>query len=150
MGDERELTDDELRVLREAEGFLLNALDRLSPWAKPAPRPRQRKPRVAPPDGLRNAQEAAAKLGCSIKTLKAHVASGALRYVNIGRGSKRQSMRFTDHDLDTFITNQSQTKEQPCPSTKTHARPTGSSISAGEVIAFSAQQRPRPAAMRKR
>jgi hypothetical protein len=50
---------------------------------------RQRKPTIAPPDGLRSPQEAAAKLRCSIKTLNGHIASGALAYVIIGHGTKR-------------------------------------------------------------
>src|SRR5262245_38763671 len=62
-------------------------------------------PLVAPlPDGLRTPAEAARKLRCSIKTLFAHVASGALRYVDIGRGTKRPHRMFTDADLDAFIT----------------------------------------------
>ena len=56
-----------------------------------------------PPDGLRTASEAAAKLGCSVKTLKGHVAAGALNYVIIGHGRKRPRKMFTDADLDAFI-----------------------------------------------
>jgi hypothetical protein len=36
------------------------------------------------PGGLKTAAQAAAKLNCSIKTLKGHVAAGELRYVSIG------------------------------------------------------------------
>jgi hypothetical protein len=114
-----------------------------SDTAGPARR-RQRKARIAPPDGLRSADEAAAKLGCSIKTLKGHVASGALTYVSIGRGSKRMRRMFTDADLDAFIEAQTR-KDVPCRSFATHARRTGISTSSGEVIAFTAQPRPRPA-----
>ena len=63
------------------------------------PSSRQRKPRHPPPDGLKTAAQAAARLGCSIKTLNGHVASGALRYVDIGRGRKRRHIRFADADL---------------------------------------------------
>ena len=67
-----------------------------------APRP----PRQSSPDGLKTAAQAAAKLNCSIKTLNGHVASGALRCVDVGRGKKRRRPRFTDADLDAFIANQ--------------------------------------------
>jgi Helix-turn-helix domain len=119
----------------------------------PTMRSRQRKPRkprVAPPDGLRTEREAAAKLGCSVKTLKGHVASGALAYVSIGRGSKRQRRMFTDADLDAFIANQTHKDVPACPSTGTRARRTGNSISGGEVIAFSAAPRPGPGAKPRR
>src|SRR5215471_13952830 len=61
-----------------------------------------RKPRQSPPDGLKTAAQAAAKLNCSIKTLNGHVASGALRYVDVGHGRKRRHIRFADADLDNF------------------------------------------------
>src|SRR5262249_8090066 len=48
------------------------------------------------PDGLKTAAQAAAKLNCSIKTLFGHVASGALRYVDVGHGRKRRHIRFAD------------------------------------------------------
>src|SRR6516164_2399569 len=53
-----------------------------------------RKPRVRPPDGLRTKAAAAAKLGCSIKTLNGHVDAGELRYVVIGHGKKRVRRMF--------------------------------------------------------
>jgi hypothetical protein len=108
---------------------------------------RERKPR--PPDGLRTMAEAAAKLGCSIRTLKAHVAAGELRYVTIGHGKKRPRRMFTDADLDQFITTQTH-KDSPCPSSETRARHIGASTSSSKVIAFSAQPRPRPSATPKR
>ena len=65
--------------------------------------PRQRRARSAPPDGLRTMAEAAARLSCSVKTLKGYVDAGALRYVIIGHGTKRPRKMFTDADLDAFI-----------------------------------------------
>jgi excisionase family DNA binding protein len=105
--------------------------------------------RVRPADGLRTMAEAAARLGCSVKTLRGHVANGALTYVNLGRGRERQRMRFTDADLDRFITNQSRKDVPTCPSTKTRVRRSTSSISGGEVIAFTARQSAQPSAKRK-
>jgi hypothetical protein len=88
-------------------------------------------------------RQGAEKLACSIKTLRGHIASGALKYVIIGHGTKRQRKMLTDADLNEFIANQTR-KDVPCPSTRTRARRTGNTISGGEVIAFSAQPRPRP------
>src|SRR5262249_7627149 len=48
------------------------------------PPSRQHKPRIRPSDGLRTKTEAAAKLGCSTKTLDGYVSTGALRYVAVG------------------------------------------------------------------
>jgi hypothetical protein len=110
--------------------------------------PRRRRRRTAPPQGLRTLQEGADKLGCSVKTLKGHLASGALRYVAIGHGTKRPRKMLTDADLDAFIANQTR-KDVPCPSIAPRARPTGNLTSGGEVIAFTAQPRPRPAAKPK-
>src|SRR5262245_20811025 len=57
-----------------------------------------RKRRQRAPDGLRTLGEAAAKLGCSVKTVRGHIASGALRYVPTGLGSKRKRRMVTDAD----------------------------------------------------
>jgi hypothetical protein len=100
-----------------------------------------RAPPSPPPDGLLKPAEAASKLRCSIKTLNAHVASGALRYVDIGHGRKRRRIRFTDADLDAFIEAQTR-KDVPCPSTRTEtvARRTSISTSKCEVIGFTARR----------
>src|SRR5262249_53512472 len=70
--------------------------------------------RLPPSDGLKSAAEAAAKLGCSVKTLNGHVAFGALRYVSIGHGTKRPRRMFTDADLDDFIANQTRKDSPAC------------------------------------
>jgi hypothetical protein len=101
-----------------------------------------------PPDGLRTSAEAARKLHCSISTLKGHVASGALRYVDIGHGKKRLRRMFTDADLDNFIANQTR-KDAPCPSDAIRARRSGNTASKSEVVAFSALRRRRPGAKPK-
>jgi hypothetical protein len=137
----RALNDPERDALQR---LLRRAMNDGMAHAPRAPRSRTMRPR----DGLRSRQEAAAKIGCSVRTLDAHVASGALRYVSIGRGSKRKRRMFTDDDLNAFIEAQSR-KDAPCPSTRTTARRTSSSISGGEVIAFSAAPRPQPGAKRK-
>jgi hypothetical protein len=107
-----------------------------TPNPTPAKPRRQRKPR--PPDGLRTAAEAAAKLGCSVKTLVGHINAGALGYVIIGHGKKRPRLRFADADLDQFIAAQTR-KDSPCPSTASRARHSGTTTSSGEVVAFTAR-----------
>ena len=117
--------------------------------ATPAQPRRQHKPREPVPDGLKTAKQAAAKLGCSIKTLKGHVDTGALRYVPMGHGKKRLRRMYNDADLDEFIANQTR-KDTPCPSIASRARHTGTSNSESKIIAFTAAPKPRPGAKPKR
>ena len=98
---------DALRWDRSLEarcGLLATELGELAALIKSptkAAKPRcQHHPRIHVPDGLRTMREAAARLGCSVKTLKAHIASGALGYVVIGHGSKRPRKMFTDADIN--------------------------------------------------
>jgi hypothetical protein len=101
------------------------------------------------PDGLRTPTEAARKLRCSIKTLNAYVTAGDLRYVSIGKGTKRPRRMFTDPDLNEFIANRTR-KDSPCLSSRTHARRSGASTSRSEVIAFTGRRNARPSGKRKR
>ena len=114
-----------------------------------ARRRRRHQPRVRVPDGLLTMHEVAAKLRCSIKTLKSYVAAGELRYVSIGHGKKRPRKMFTDADLDALIATKTRKDIPTCPSTKTSARPTGRIASTAKVIAFSGVPRPRPGGKRK-
>jgi hypothetical protein len=109
-----------------------------------------RKPRQPPPDGLKTAALAAAKLNCSIKTLNAHVAAGDLRYVIIGKGTKRPRKMFADTDLNAFIANQTRTGSPACRSIASRVRRSGTSNFESEVIAFTGQPRPRPGAKPKK
>jgi hypothetical protein len=105
-------------------------------------------PAVAPPpDGLLTPAAAARKLGCSIKTLNAHVATGALHYVAVGHGKTRMRRMYAAADLDEFIANQTR-KDVPCPSTRaeTVARRISTTTSKCEVIGFTGlRSRPRGA-----
>ena len=112
----------ELECRREAVHELVRELK-----SQPQPERRLRKPRS--PDGLRTPAEAAAHLGCSVKTLKGHVASGALKYVIIGHGTKRTRRMFTDADLNQFVVDQTRKDIATCPSTSPHVRHTGTSTS---------------------
>jgi len=108
-------------------------------------------PLPGPPNSLLTPADAARRLGCSVKTLAGHVASGALRYVIIGHGRKRPRRMFTDADLDDFIANQTR-KDSPCPSTRTEtaARRISTSTSKCEVIGFTARRNARRGAKPKK
>jgi hypothetical protein len=111
---------------------------------------RRRRERPRPLDGLLTADEAAARLRCSVKTLNGYVASGTVRYVAIGHGSKRPRKMFTPADLDDFVVNQTRKDSPACLSAATRARPTGNTTFKSEVIAFSARPNARPAVKPKR
>jgi excisionase family DNA binding protein len=110
-------------------------------------KPQPAKPRKNPDDPM-TMGEAAARIGCSVKTLRGHIASGALRYVVIGHGRKRPHKRIAPADLNAFIEAQTR-KDVACLSIETRARPTGNSTSKSEVIAFSARRSARLGAKRK-
>ncbi len=48
-------------------------------------------------------QEAADRLGISLRQAEMHVADGSLTAVNVGRGSLRRDLRILDEDLDRFV-----------------------------------------------
>ena len=75
---------------------------------------RTRRERPPEPGGLLTAAQATARLGCSVKTLLGYVASGALRYVSLGHGTKRKRKMFTPADLDQFIFSSQKRKDSPC------------------------------------
>ena len=112
-------------------------------------RPRKRPHHGPPADGLLTMQQAAAHLGCSVKTLRGHIADGDIGYVMLGHGTKRTRKMFAPADLDAFIVNQRR-KEAPCLSAATSARPTGNTTFKSEVIAFTARPNARPGGKRKR
>src|SRR6266851_3828217 len=103
-----------------------------------------------PNDGLRTPTEAAARLRISAKQLRAFVRSGELRYVNVGRGSKKPRIRFTDADLTEFIAARTQRNNPPCPSTNLRTRRIISLTSNSEVIGFQARRNARAAEKPKR
>jgi excisionase family DNA binding protein len=111
-------------------------------------RPERNRPR--PLDGLLTTDEAAARLRCSVKTLNGYIASGAIRYVAIGHGSKRPRKMFTATDLDDFIANQTRKDAPACQSSRTHVRLSGGSTSRSEVIAFSARRNAAPSGKQKK
>jgi excisionase family DNA binding protein len=107
-------------------------------------------PVLAPADGLKTPSQAARRLGISIRTLRGLVSAGDLRYVNVGRGKQREKIMFTDNDLNDLIASRTRQKAQQCQSTSPRARRTTTSISSGEVIAFTARRSGQTGGKRKR
>ncbi|WP_225048903.1 helix-turn-helix domain-containing protein [Bradyrhizobium barranii] len=86
---------------------------------------------------LRSPQSAAERLGVSVKTLNGYVRDGELRYINVGRGRKKQRRKFTDEDLDELIERRTR-RDVPCQSTSTKTAPSTISTSSTRVLAFTA------------
>ena len=101
--------EQRMHALASGEVTLTCGIDippRFANWvAEDAARSKIEQP-TSPPDGLRTRAEAAHRLRCTVKTLNRYIASGALRYVPIGHGTKRQRKMFTAANLDEFIANQ--------------------------------------------
>ena len=91
------------------------------------------------PDGLLLPPQAADKLNVTIEQLMGFVRDGELRYVNLGRGSKRPRYAFTDTDINDLIEKR-QTREAPCPSTGRQIRRSGNPTSGSKVIGFTARR----------
>jgi excisionase family DNA binding protein len=51
---------------------------------------------------LLTVQEAADRLGISVKTLRGHIRAGRLRYLSVGLGERRQAYRIEEGDLEAF------------------------------------------------
>src|SRR6516165_1983993 len=98
---------------------------------------------------LKTPEQAAAFLQCSPKHVHAHAKSGELRYVDIGRGSKRPRRRFTDADLIDFAERRSRRETPTCQSTSLKTHRTTTSTSNCEVIDFAALRHAATAGKRK-
>lgn len=98
--------------------------------------------RPLPAEPLMTPKEAAAKLGLSVKTLIAHVASGQLRFINVGTKT-RKVHRFTEYNLQTFLEKQ-KVKETPCQSLSAPAMKPTASIFNSEAVDFLAIPKPSP------
>ena len=89
---------------------------------------------------LKTPEQAAEFLQCSPKQVHAHAKSGELRYVDIGRGSKRPRRRFIDADLIDFAESRRRREAPTCQSTNQRAHRTTTSTSNCEVLDFAALQ----------
>lgn len=85
---------------------------------------------------LRTPLEVAQRLRCSRRTLDEHVRSGALRYISIGHGKKRQRKMFTDADVDEFIERQTRRDVPFVPEVRTRVRRSKGSTSISDGIDF--------------
>ena len=99
-----------------------------------------RAPRERDPEGWLTIKQAAARLGVSERTLREHMRSGAVPYVDVGRGKVRRSPRFAPSDLQEF---QNRQRGQSWPSTSA-AKSTGTSSTTG-VLDFAALRAARAA-----
>src|SRR4051794_3004174 len=86
---------------------------------------------------LRSPKSAADRLGVSVKTLQGYVSDGELRYISVGRGTKKVRRKFTDEDLDEFIHRRAQ-RDMPCQSIGIRTARSTTSTSNTRVIAFTA------------
>jgi hypothetical protein len=77
--------------------------------------------------------DAAAWLGISDRQLRALTCSGAIRYVNIGLGAKREARRYDPADLAEFM------EERRCQSSRGQERKPTRTISGGQVLDFRAR-----------
>jgi excisionase family DNA binding protein len=84
-------------------------------------------------------KEAAKRLHASVDHVRALVEDGRLRYVNIGRGTKRPRYRFTDADIEEFIEANRQAAT-PCQFSKSRAAHSTNMTSSSKAIGFTAQR----------
>ena len=107
---------------------------------------RSRKPTLG---GLLPPSQAADRLNVTVEQLFAFVRDGELRYVNVGRGSKRPRYAFTDADIQELI-DKRKTREVPCPCTSPKSpRRISGTTSRSLVVGFTARRAQQLAAKRK-
>jgi len=117
--------------------------DEYDPWVTynpDGPNLIRRKPRQSKvANGLHDVSGAAAILNVTEDQLLGFVHDGLIRYVNVGRGSKKPRYRFTDPDLQEFIENRKQQEIPQCQFSKQRSqrRITGST-SKPVVVGFMA------------
>jgi len=91
--------------------------------------------------------DAARQLAISEKQLRELTAAGKIRYVNIGNGEKRETRRYTQQDLASFVEARS---NQQCRSTGAPAKRSTRSTSGTVVIDFQDRRAARLGAKPKR
>src|SRR5260370_29239635 len=88
---------------------------------------------------LLNRKQAAKKLDITENQLTGLVLDGELHYINVGRGKKRQRMRFPEADLNELI--ERRRKREPCLSiNRKNPRHIIGSTSSSTVIGFTARR----------
>lgn len=134
----RERAEAMQRLIDDREHERVVRLLGLVPGSAPK-RPERVKTVPDDPRGLLDANHAAARLNITTEQLLAHVGDGAIRYINIGRGTKRPRYRFDPADLDAFKESRSTLEQPTCPSLspKRASRITGIA-SKSNVVGFTA------------
>lgn len=87
-------------------------------------------------------EAAARRLAISEKQLRSLAADGSIRYVNIGRGDKRETRRYDPADIEAFV------EGRRCQSSSAPARTSTRSISDIGLIDFQARRAARQSATR--
>ena len=88
-------------------------------------------------------REAAEQLHITTEQLRGFVHDGELRYVNVGRGKKRDRMMFKAVDIEDFVERRTRRRVAPCLSTNPKSRHSTGTILSGEVIGFTARRNQR-------
>ena len=90
----------------------------------------------------------------ALDTTKEHVIGlvhdGKLKYINVGRGTKRPRYRFTPDDLAEFVEANRKREEIPCPFLRPRTRRSFNTNSNSKVIGFAQLRAQRTDAKRKR
>jgi len=127
----------------------LKASDLVVSGGRMEPR-RRRKAPERPPDGLLTPAEAAARLRITEEQLSAFVRDGELRYVNMGRGTKRPRYRFTEADICELIEKRKEQDFQCLSSNRKSPHRTTGTTSKSVVVGFMDRRAAQIAAKRKK
>lgn len=101
--------------------------------------PKRRKRRPLFPGALPDIVEAARRLNVTEEKIRTFVRAGALRFINVGHGTKRPRYRFTDADLQDFIDSRKQQDIPQCQFSKPQSpRRISGTTSSSTVIGFTA------------
>ena len=92
-------------------------------------------------------QEAARLLGMDVKTLRAHVKAGNIRFVSMGLGLTKLRREFALSDILEFL---EQMRRRECPCTNALTRPTTTMTSSGGTLGFMARRAKLTAERRRR
>src|ERR1700680_307026 len=90
---------------------------------------------------LYNGKEAARRLDITEEQLSALARDGEISYINVGRGTKRPSRRYTDQDLEAF--KERRRRREACLYTGPKSHRSTNTISSSTVIGFSARRNAR-------
>ncbi|MGH6672188.1 MAG: helix-turn-helix domain-containing protein [Xanthobacteraceae bacterium] len=87
---------------------------------------------------LLTVHEAAERLGVSEKTLRGHIRSGRLGYINVGLGDNRKSYRIAESAIDAFQRENEHREASPCQSIGRRTPRSISTTFSSEAIGFTA------------